>query len=114
VEENLSDLPDWAKLDSWYKLVAVVGALAFLGSIPANSAPGVLIGLGLLGIGSGEWASRVRRPHQTSDGVMGLLLRVWRPAGVLLDIGGVLVLLLGLYRLLWPSGIFQVAALLKE
>jgi len=101
----LSDLPDWAKLDNWYKVVAVVGALAFLGSIPTNSAPGTLIGLGLLGIGSGEWASRVRRPQRTQDGgVMGLSLRVWRPAGVILDIGGALLLFLGLYRLLWPSG----------
>jgi hypothetical protein len=35
---------------------------------------------------------------------MGLTLRVWRPVGIVLDICGVLLLALGMYRLLWPSG----------
>jgi hypothetical protein len=99
----MDDLLSEAKPDAWYKIVAITGGLALPVSIGAGSTPAILISLGLLGIGSGEWSSRVRRPQVGPHGVMGLTLRVWRPSGIILDVIGALLLGLGIYRLLFPA-----------
>jgi hypothetical protein len=101
MEEWLKNL----KPDAWYKVVAVTGGLALVASIPAGAAAGIFIGLGLLGIGCGEWTSRitVQRPTPAGYGVPAGILRtttrVWRPQGIALDVGGAVLLLIGLFQL---------------
>lgn len=97
-----------AKLDAWYKLVALTGALAVVAAISAGAAAGILIGLGLLGIGCGEWTSRIteRRPTPGGYGIpvgtAKITTRVWRPQGIALDVCGAVLLFAGLYLLLRP------------
>jgi hypothetical protein len=94
------------KPDTWYKVVAVTGGLAIVASIPAGASAGIVIGLGLLGIGCGEWASRVTVQQPTPAkggipwGIARSTIRVWRPLGILLDLGGVILLAAGLYQIL--------------
>src|SRR5258708_2437327 len=93
------------KPDAWYKVVAVTGGLAVVASISASFPAGTFIGLGLLGIGCGEWASRITTQSPTPagmgipSGVLSVKTRVWRPLGVALDIAGVILLILGSFRL---------------
>jgi len=102
-------MEDWLKSlkpDAWYKVVAVTGGLAIVASIPAGAPAGIVIGLGLLGIGSGEWASRVTVQQPTPAkagipwGIAKSTTRVWRPLGIILDVGGVILLVAGLYQIL--------------
>jgi hypothetical protein len=94
------------RLDAWYKVVAVTGGLGLIAALGARFVPGALIALGLLSVGSGEWASRrvVSRPvGATFDfpaGIVSQTIRVWRPLGIVLNISGVVLLAAGLYRLL--------------
>jgi hypothetical protein len=52
-------------LDHWWKLVGAAGGLIAIASTPVQFVPGLLIGLGLLLFGVGEWANH---PLQTKVG----------------------------------------------
>ena len=102
-------MEDWLtslKPDAWYKVVAVTGGLATVASIPVGASAGIVLGVGLLGIGCGEWASRVTIQQPTPAkagipwGVARSTTRVWRPLGMILDIGGAILLIGGLYQIL--------------
>ncbi|MHC2462725.1 hypothetical protein ACVIHD_001737 [Bradyrhizobium embrapense] len=102
-------MEDWLKRvapDSWYKIVAVTGGLSVVTAISAGASAGILIGLGLLGIGCGEWTSRitVQSPTPAGNGLPAGMARtttrVWRPLGILLDTGGLALLLIGLHQII--------------
>jgi len=101
MEEWLNGL----KPDAWYKVVTITGGLAVAASISASFGAGTFIGLGLLGIGCGEWTSRVTTQRPTPAGmgipagVLRVKTRVWRPLGIVLDVGGVVLLAIGVFRL---------------
>lgn len=87
-------------LEHWWKLTAAAGALIAVASAPVQFAPGLLIGLGLLLFGLGEWANH---PLRTGVG-QGFTITgyPWGPNafGLVLDAIGVCLFALGLYRLI--------------
>jgi hypothetical protein len=102
VESALKNLA----LDEWYKVVAATGGLWLIAALGTSFVPGVFIALGLLAIGSGEWSSRVTETMPVGAtfnfpaGLLKRTIRVWTPLGVVLDISGLALLALGIYRLL--------------
>jgi hypothetical protein len=102
----MEELLEKLKPDAWYKVVAITGGLATVASIPAGAVAGIFVGLGLFGIGCGEWTSRITVQQPTPAGfgipagISRATTRVWRPQGIALDVGGTILLLIGLYQLL--------------
>lgn len=93
-------------LDRWWKMTAVAGALIAIASAPAGFAAGFLIGLGLLLFGVGEW-SMIGRHEEAVPSVFDsraithwIIFRKQSAFGLALDILGVMIFALGLYRLL--------------
>lgn len=100
---------DWlksAELDHWWKLAAVAGAVITIASVGVKFTPGVLIGLGMLFFGSGEWSMvrRIERPFPATFGTPGgihwIVIRERGLFGTSLQIAGVILFALGIYKLL--------------
>ena len=95
----MESLSKW-DLQHWWKLLAAAGALMAASSAPAIFVPGVLMGLGLLFLGIGEW---INHPIQMKrSGGVTTESYPWRFnfPGVLLDVIGTGLFLFGLFRLL--------------
>jgi len=94
-----SPLSKW-DFEHWWKLLGAAGALIGAASAPPVFVPGVLIGLGLLFFGIGEW---INHPIQMkrSGGVI-TESYPWRfnSFGLVLDLIGVGLFGFGLFRLL--------------
>ena len=86
--------------EHWWKLLAGAGVAMAVASITAGQRPGIIVGLGLLGVGTGEWISH---PLQTQLGhgfqITGYPRR-WKVAGTGLSLAGGALLLYGLGKLL--------------
>lgn len=95
----MESLSKW-DLQHWWKLLAAAGALMAASSAPAIFVPGVLMGLGLLFVGIGEW---INHPIQMkrSGGVI-TESYPWRfsVTGVVFDTAGIGLFCFGLFRLL--------------
>jgi apolipoprotein N-acyltransferase len=98
------DLLKDLKIDHWWKLIAVAGALLAIAATPVQFAAGGLVGLGILFFGAGEW---INHPVQQSIG-MGYG-SVWkgtsypwnpRPLGIVLDALGILLFFIGLIKII--------------
>ena len=83
----------------WWNLIGAAGALLAVGSVAAQFVAGVLMGLGLLFFGAGEWGNHAERVTRF-DGVI-VDLNPWHPYvfGLLLDAIGIGLFGFGLYRL---------------
>lgn len=94
------------QLDHWWKLAAVAGALIAIAAVGVKFVPGVLIGLGMMFFGSGEWSMvrRIERPipdtFGTPGGVHWMIIRERSVFGTGLQIAGVILFALGIYKLL--------------
>jgi hypothetical protein len=86
-------------LEHWWKLMAMAGALLAIASAPTRFGPGVLMGLGLLLFGAGQWNNH---PIQTKrSGGQIVESYPWHPYffGLLLITIGIGLFCFGLYRL---------------
>jgi hypothetical protein len=87
-------------LEHWWKLLAAAGATIVVASVTVKSVPTILIGLGLIACGIGEWKNH---PLQTKVGPgFKITSYPWSASvlGLVLDSCGLVVLGIGLYRLL--------------
>lgn len=95
----MEPLSKW-NLEHWWKLLAAAGGLMAATSTPTVFVPGLLIGLGLLFFGIGEW---INRPIQMkrSGGVI-TESYPWRFSflGVAIDVIGVGLFAFGMFKLL--------------
>lgn len=90
-------------LDKWWKLLAAAGAAMSIAAMAAKFTPGLLVGLGIMLIGVGEWHNRA---SQTEVGYGYKITRYpWtaRPLGVLADVVGIVLAIIGLYRLIFTA-----------
>lgn len=84
---------------TWWILLGIAGGLIAAGSAPAKFVPGFLIGLGLLLFAIGQWKDR---PIQTSRDHQAIMTKyLWAPSflGICLDLIGIALFFLGLFRL---------------
>jgi hypothetical protein len=90
--------------------LGVAGAAIAIASVQFEPAlltvPGLLIGLGLLLLGVGEWKNHTQRTEITRGKVVGSYITTksdpWKPkpSGLIFDAIGVGLLCIGLYRLI--------------
>jgi hypothetical protein len=87
------------ELKQWWNLLGAAGALLAIASAPVQFVPGVLMGLGLLCFGAGEWGNHAIHMKR-SNGVI-VESYPWYPYffGLLLDAIGTGLFGFGLYRL---------------
>lgn len=86
-------------LEHWWKLAAAAGALIAIASAPTQFRPGMIIGIGILLFGIGEW---INHPVRTGLGYGGVLTgypRSNKPLGLLIAALGIGLFAFGLYRL---------------
>jgi hypothetical protein len=100
---------DRFKPDHWWNVVAVAGGLIAVAAVWQQFIASFLIGLALLLFGAGEW---VNHPRQTrgngSSNVVGIYKVTGNPRkpkvhGILMDVLGIGLFGLGLFRLLVSS-----------
>jgi len=87
-------------LDEWWKVIATAGGAIAVAAVAAKFTPAILLGIGLLLFGAGEWFNH---PLQTKVGVdFKITGHPWRPRlfGLLMDGAGLALGGLGLYRLI--------------
>lgn len=86
-------------LKRWWNFIGAAGLLLAIASAPAQFIAGVLMGLGLLSFGAGEWGNHAIRVRRT-DGITADSYP-WYPYffGLLLDAIGIVLFGFGLYRL---------------
>lgn len=99
----LGAVMDWFKdldLRNWWIAVLFAGVAISTAAIAVKLVPAILIGLGIMAIGVGEW---INHPYQEQLGqgykITGHPRRP-KPSGLLIGAVGVLLLALGLYRLI--------------
>ncbi|MEY9110425.1 hypothetical protein ABH999_006621 [Bradyrhizobium yuanmingense] len=91
-------------LDEWWKVVATAGGAIAVAAVAAKFTPAVLLGVGLLLFGVGEWFNH---PLQTKVGIgFKITGHPWRPRlfGIVMDVVGLALAFLGLYRLIVSVG----------
>ncbi|HKM87596.1 MAG TPA: hypothetical protein VJX48_03240 [Xanthobacteraceae bacterium] len=86
-------------LKRWWNLIAAAGALLAVASVAVQFVPGVLMGLGLLFFGAGEWGNHAIHVKRSSDTVVESYPWYPYPFGLLLDAIGIGLFGFGLYRL---------------
>ena len=97
---NLGDFFKNLKLDYWYKVVLVLGALIIIGSLVIElkgitNQQGLLLGGALFCLGLGEWSNHTaeiyERPPNVYIAVRVFSVTRWRPTliGSLLDLSGI-------------------------
>ncbi|MEY9703752.1 hypothetical protein ACFLEY_21515 [Bradyrhizobium sp. YCK136] len=87
-------------LDEWWKVIATAGGAITVAAVAAKFTPAVLLGVGLLLFGVGEWFNH---PLQTKVGLgFKITGHPWRPKifGLLMDAAGLVLAGLGIYRLI--------------
>ena len=81
-------------LDQWWKLLAIAGALIVIVSIPSLFGPGVLVGIGLMLFGVGEWAN-----HPSQADILPSSPWIPNTFGLTLDALGIGLFGFGIYQL---------------
>jgi|ERR1043166_1334122 hypothetical protein len=94
------DLPKDFDDRHWWILVSIAGTLIATASAPVKFLPGLVIGLGLLSAGVGQW---IGRPVVTSrkDGII-TTMHPWRPnvLGIILTVIGIGIIAIGMVTVL--------------
>ena len=98
---------DWLKsfvekldLARWWKVAIVVGLAILLAALAAKDRDLVVIGLGIIACGFGEWLNHRMEVETMRGGTLTTFERVNRPIGLTLDAIGVALVAFGLYHLL--------------
>jgi hypothetical protein len=99
---------DAFKFDHWWHVVAIAGGLIAVAAVRAQFVAAFLIGLGLLFFGAGEWVNHPRQTQVKGAKVVGIYKvtgNPWKPKvhGILLNVLGIGLFWLGMFRLLVPS-----------
>jgi hypothetical protein len=90
---------------NWWTLMGIAGALIAIASAPKPFVQGLLIGLGLMFFGAGEWINHPQRTEITTGQRPGDYIthktNPWKPKsfGLLLDVLGVILFALGVLAL---------------
>jgi hypothetical protein len=86
-------------LKRWWNFIGAAGLLLAIVSAPVQFVAGVLMGLGLLFFGAGEWGNHAIRIRRTDGNTAESY--PWYPYffGLLLDAIGIVLFGFGLYRL---------------
>jgi hypothetical protein len=93
---------DWFKgfdLDRWWKVAIVVGLALVLAALAANNRAVVLVGLGIVACGFGEWINHRMQMEFIHGGTLTSYHRANRPLGLVLDALGTAVAGAGIYLL---------------
>lgn len=90
-------------LDRWWKLLAAAGAAMAIAATAAKFTPGLLIGLGLMLIGVGEWINRAKRTEVYVTHKIESYPWKARLLGLFCDGIGIGLAATGLYRILLPA-----------
>ena len=93
------EIPSTWDLKRWWNFIGAAGLLLAIASAPVQFIAGVLMGLGLLLFGAGEWGNHAIHIKRT-DGTTAESYP-WYPYffGLLLDAMGIVLFGFGLYRL---------------
>lgn len=83
----------------WWIAAIVVGLAVTVVALPAHNASGILVGLGIMSCGFGEWINHRIRTEARYHGKLITYPRVNRPIGLALDGLGILFAAIALYRL---------------
>jgi|SRR5450631_4500082 hypothetical protein len=99
---------DRFKPDHWWNVMAVAGGLIAVAAVSQQFVAAFLIGLGLLLFGAGEWVNHPRQTQVKGAKVVGISKvtgNPWKPKvhGILLNVLGIGLFWLGMFRLLVPS-----------
>lgn len=93
---------DWLKnfdLRRWWITAIVVGLVITLAALPVDNRGCILVGLGIISCGFGEWMNHRMKVEPSYHGRLITYPRVNRPIGLALDALGILLAAIGLYRL---------------
>ncbi len=93
-------IPSKWDLKQWWNFIGAAGALLAIVSAPVQFVAGVLMGLGLLFFGVGEWGNHAIRVKRSSDIIVESYPWYPYPFGLLLDAIGIGLFGFGLFRLL--------------
>jgi hypothetical protein len=96
---------DQFKPDHWWNVVAFAGGVIAVAAVPAQFVAALLIGLGILAFGVGEWFNHPQRTAMARSVIVSIHAKTgsnpWEPKilGLLLDALGVGLFGLGVFRL---------------
>jgi hypothetical protein len=92
-------------LEHWWKMVAAAGATVLVAAVAVKFVPAMLLGLGLLAIGCGEWMMHPERTVPYREGLQSWLVtthaRYVKAPAVALDVLGALLCIIGVFRMLF-------------
>jgi hypothetical protein len=94
---------DWLKqfdLRRWWIAAIAVGLVISLAAIAANNRDALLVGLGIISCGFGEWMNHRMETEIMRRGTLTTYPRVNRPIGLTLDGLGFMLATAGLYHIL--------------
>lgn len=94
------DLKD-IDLRMWWIALILFGVSVIIGALAAKERDWALIGLGAAVCGFGEWAQRPLHTDFCPGWQITSYPRQFNVVGALLDLVGVILILVGLYRVLW-------------
>lgn len=92
-------------IEHWWKAVAAAGLALTVAAAAAKHDPLLLIGLGVLSCGIGEWINRPMQQTLVQQGIGGLNGIItghrWKanPLGIILDLLGVALIAVGIFRI---------------
>jgi|SRR5665213_2242663 len=88
------------KFANWWSLLGAAGALMAASSAPVIFVPGVLMGLGLLFFGVGEWINHPIQTRRAGGAIAESFPWTFSFFGILFDAIGVGLFAFGLFKLL--------------
>jgi hypothetical protein len=94
---------DWLKgfdLSLWWRAAIAVGLAITIAALAANNLPLILIGLGIVACGFGEWVNHPMLIEFMRGGTLTSHPRFNRPLGLMLDALGIALVGFGIYRLI--------------
>jgi hypothetical protein len=92
---------DWLKtldLGRWWNVAMAVGAATTIAALAVKEIGFAATGLGMLSFGLGEWLNHRKEMVWIKGEILTSYPRFNRPAGIVLDVIGVLLLGFGIYR----------------
>jgi hypothetical protein len=91
----------WLKnfdLRRWWITAGVVGLVITLAALPGDNRGGILVGLGVISCGLGEWMNHRVSVEKRYHGTLITYPRLNRPIGLVLDGLGIVLTAVGFYR----------------
>ncbi len=93
---------DWLQaldLGRWWKVAIAVGVVLAIAAIAVKDRPSLIVGLGMISCGFGEWMNHAMEVEIQAQGTLTTYERKNRALGVIFAILGLLLILLGLISL---------------